>query len=222
MTVAGFYGKLAGRGDFVSRGLAQPLIQAWDAWLAGGIAASQAELGPRWLETYLVSPLWRFAVPAPLLGTEALIGVMMPSVDRVGRYFPLSILLPLPAGSDLAQIASGADDWFEQAEALLLSTLDEDAEFEVFEAAVSALGSPACVPAASWQALGNGLQHCPADLPGERLLALAGCALECSSLWWGRGSERVPAGILRCAGMPAASDFARCLLGGDAIAAQVG
>lgn len=213
MTAPGFYGKLAGRGDFVSRGLSQTLIKSWDDWLAAGIAASQAELGPRWLETYLVSPLWRFAVPAPLLGAEALIGVMMPSVDRVGRYFPLSILLPLPAGTDLSLIVGGADDWFERGEALLLSTLDEDAEFEVFENAVSAMGSPDCLPAADWESLGNGLQHCPAWMPAQRLQALASCALGRSSLWWGRGSERVPAGMLRCAGLPAASDFARCLLG---------
>ncbi|HLD66572.1 MAG TPA: type VI secretion system-associated protein TagF, partial [Pseudomonas sp.] len=67
MSGAGFYGKLAGRGDFVSRGLPQSFIEPWDAWLAAGLAASQAELGAGWLEAYLVSPLWRFAVAADLL-----------------------------------------------------------------------------------------------------------------------------------------------------------
>lgn len=222
MTTAGFYGKLAGRGDFVSRGLAQPLIQAWDQWLAAGIAASQAELGPNWLDSYLISPLWRFAVPAPLLGEQPVIGVMMPSVDRVGRYFPLSILLALPAGSDLAALVAAGDDWFERAEGLLLGTLEESAEFEAFEAAVAALGSPTCPLATAWTPLGNGLLHSADWQPSQRLAALAGLALGRHSLWWGRGSERVPAGMLRCAGLPAAGDFGRCLLGGAGAAGALG
>uniref|UniRef100_UPI0013C2CB68 type VI secretion system-associated protein TagF n=1 Tax=Pseudomonas viridiflava TaxID=33069 RepID=UPI0013C2CB68 len=50
-----------------------------------------------WLDAYLVSPLWRFAVPANLLGSQPVAGVMMPSIDRVGRYFPLTIACLLPA-----------------------------------------------------------------------------------------------------------------------------
>lgn len=40
---------------------------------------------------YLTSPVWRFAIAPGVLGPEGLGGVMMPSVDRVGRYFPLII-----------------------------------------------------------------------------------------------------------------------------------
>ena len=45
MSTAGFYGKLASRGDFVSRGLPQSFIAPWDSWLAAGLLASQASLG---------------------------------------------------------------------------------------------------------------------------------------------------------------------------------
>lgn len=88
MNSVGFYGKLAGRGDFVSRGLPNTFVEPWDAWLASGMRASQDELGAAWLDAYLTSPLWRFAIAPGLLGGEAVAGVVMPSIDRVGRYFP--------------------------------------------------------------------------------------------------------------------------------------
>jgi len=59
MTTLGFYGKLASRGDFVSRALPQSFIGPWDSWLAAGLLASQNSLGGDWLNAYLVSPLWR-------------------------------------------------------------------------------------------------------------------------------------------------------------------
>jgi type VI secretion system protein ImpM len=46
----GFYGKVASRGDFVSRGLPQSFIKPWDAWLAAGLLASQEQLGGQWLD----------------------------------------------------------------------------------------------------------------------------------------------------------------------------
>lgn len=95
MSAAGFYGKLAGRGDFIHRGLTPAFIEAWDRWLAAGMAESQAELGGAWLDAYLISPLWRFSIAPGLLVPEAVAGVMMPSIDRVGRYFPLTIAVAL-------------------------------------------------------------------------------------------------------------------------------
>src|ERR1700712_4294952 len=91
MTTLGFYGKLASRGDFVSLGLPQSFIQPWDTWLAAGLHVSQQQLGEDWLDAYLVSPLWRFVLAAGVCGPEAVVGVLMPSIDRVGRYFPLTV-----------------------------------------------------------------------------------------------------------------------------------
>eukprot|EP00659_Diplonema_papillatum_P010016 gene10016-15428_t len=48
----------------------------------------------------------------------------MPSVDRVGRYFPLTVAALLDHDTDPASIIGGPDAWFEQVEELLLSTLD--------------------------------------------------------------------------------------------------
>lgn len=212
MTGTGFYGKLAGRGDFIHRGLPSSFIEPWDAWLSAGIAASQVELGDAWLDAYLVSPLWRFAVSPGLLGSEAVTGVMMPSIDRVGRYFPLCIAHLLHPETDLASLVGGPDDWFEATEAILLSSLDAGADLDSFEAAVGALGAP---DYRYREPHGSGVaqRYFKAGNPAERAVALAQLGCEDVSLWWGKGSERVAAGLLRCAGLPQPQAFSIFLLG---------
>ncbi|TFY89034.1 type VI secretion system-associated protein TagF [Pseudomonas nabeulensis] len=205
MTTLGFYGKLASRGDFVSRGLPQSFIGPWDSWLAAGLLATQNRLGGEWLNAYLVSPLWRFVLAPGVCGPEAAVGVVMPSIDRVGRYFPLAVVALLDHDSNPASLVGGPDAWFEQAEALLLSTLDAGATFEGFNAGVDALGVPPSEPAVA------------ATEPLGRMNALAAQACVGASLWWGRGSERIPPGLSRCQGLPAADDFAQFLLGQEGV-----
>lgn len=94
--VAGWYGKLPFLGDFASRRLPETFIRRWDEWLQPGLAASRQAKGERWLDLYLTFPVWRFLVPAGLIGEGCWIGVLLPSVDRVGRCFPLTICESLP------------------------------------------------------------------------------------------------------------------------------
>jgi type VI secretion system protein ImpM len=211
MSTPGFYGKLASRGDFVSRGLPQSFIGPWDSWLAAGLLASQS-LGDRWLNAYLVSPLWRFMVAPGVCGPQAAVGVVMPSIDRVGRYFPLTVAVLLDHEADPASVIGGSDSWFEQVEQLLLSTLSVEASFEAFDAALETLGSPTCLPRTPSSRIA-GLQRFDATDPKARMIALAEQACEGASVWWGQGSERIAPGLLRCQGLPAAADFAQFLLG---------
>ncbi|QXH46440.1 type VI secretion system-associated protein TagF [Pseudomonas xanthosomatis] len=215
MNELGFYGKLACRGDFVSRGLPQTFIQPWDQWLAAGLQASQQGLGERWLEAYLVSPLWRFALAPGVCGPDAVVGVLMPSIDRVGRYFPLTVAQVLGAGESLASVVAGGDEWFEGVEQVLLATLEPDAAFESFEAALQPFRGARPLLQGPRNTFG-GLQRLDATSPEGRALALAECACEGMSLWWGRGSERIAPGLMRCAGLPRSADFAGFLLGSEA------
>ena len=70
MTV-GFFGKVPARGDFVRRALPADFVTPWDQWLQAGIAGAQELLGDAWLEVYLTSPVWRFALSARLAGESA-------------------------------------------------------------------------------------------------------------------------------------------------------
>ena len=115
-----------------------------------------------------------------------------------------------------ASLVGGPDTWFEQAEELLLSTLDSGASFESFNAGLDQLG----VPTLELRAVDSrfaGLQRVSATEPHSRMTALAEQACEGASLWWGRGSQRISPGLLRCQGLPAAGDFAQFLLGQEGV-----
>jgi type VI secretion system protein ImpM len=126
---AGLFGKLPARGDFVRNGLPGSFVAPWDAWLQAGLAASHVRLGEDWLPAWLQAPVWRFALAPGVCGPDAAIGVMLPSVDRVGRYFPLTLAALFPPDSATAT----PDDiaaWLDTAEAAGLAALERDATQE--------------------------------------------------------------------------------------------
>ena len=107
---------------------------AWDPWLQECLAATRTALGDSWLDIYLTSPAWRFGCAAGALGPSPVVGVMVPSVDRVGRYFHLALVAELPADTDLVAAATKAVTFFEAAEELAIETLAaEPVDFDGFD-----------------------------------------------------------------------------------------
>jgi type VI secretion system protein ImpM len=216
LPAAGCYGKLPALGDFVSRRLPRSFVQPWDAWLQRALAASRAQLGADWLETWLASPFWRFALAPGVCGPEAWMGVLMPSADRVGRPFPFTVALPRPAAPLACRRALHARSWFDAVERLMLAALHPDHEPARLDADLLALPPPE-EPAAYD---GRRAWHIP--LPaGVRTLAGFGAALDglaqagCDphSAWITTGSDDVPASLLVCAGLPPEDGFASLLDG---------
>lgn len=93
----GWYGKVAHLGDFVRSGLSGEFVRAWDDWLQRVLVTAERTLQERWHACYMTAPIWRFAMSPGICGPNAAGGVMMPSVDRVGRKFPLCLAMELPA-----------------------------------------------------------------------------------------------------------------------------
>ncbi len=114
----GFFGKLPARGDFVSRRLRRDFLDPWDRWLQTAMATSREQLRENWLSRYLTSPLWRFALSPGVCGEQAYTGVLMPSVDRVGRYYPMAIALALETAPDPLGLIQ--TNWFEETERVAL------------------------------------------------------------------------------------------------------
>lgn len=136
----GIYGKLPSHGDFLRRRVPDEFIGVWDAWLQASIAASRVALGTEWLNLYLTSPAWRFYCAAGVCGDDSYAGVMAPSVDRVGRYFPLTIVWRVPDDITPFTVARCADHWFDAVERLLVETLSADqVDFNAFDARLAAI-----------------------------------------------------------------------------------
>lgn len=128
--IAGFYGKLPARGDFVRGALPRDFTDRWDAWLAPAIAGSRERMGEDWLPAFLEAPVWRFALSAGLCGGRAALGLMLPSVDRAGRYFPLTFAALYDDG-----IAPDDDPlWLDGCEAAGRAALEQDAGPELLGA----------------------------------------------------------------------------------------
>lgn len=212
-----YYGKLPAKGDFVTRRFSRAFIKGWDDWLQDAILSSREAIGSQWLEVYLTSPIWRFALEAGCCGPLAVAGVLMPSVDKVGRYFPLTIGLELPAPVDLTGLASGARGWYQAVEDLALATLGTEFPLEALDRPIPLaidVTSPSLIDDRGEVPL-IGCQHIALDpstglveLGEPQRLALAG-----KTLWWTLGSQRVASCLLVCPSLPPPSSFASMLDG---------
>jgi type VI secretion system protein ImpM len=118
----GFYGKLPARGDFVRVGLPRDFIDPWDAWLQSALAGSRTLMGEAWLPAFLEAPVWRFSLPAGMCGHQAALGLILPSVDQAGRYFPLAFAALDPQRID----AVASESWLGACEAAGLASLEQD------------------------------------------------------------------------------------------------
>lgn len=92
--MAGFgaFGKMPALGDFFRLGVAQEFVTPWDAFLQASLLMAKSRLGERFEDCYMSAPIWRFALPPGVAGNQGVLGVLMPSIDRVGRQFPLTLL----------------------------------------------------------------------------------------------------------------------------------
>ena len=61
---------------------------------------------------------WRFVCAAGACGPEPVIGLMVPSVDRVGRYFPLTLVVNLPPDVNPIAAIDASAAFFDRATAI--------------------------------------------------------------------------------------------------------
>jgi type VI secretion system protein ImpM len=188
----GWFGKLSCLGDFASRRLTPEWLSGCDDWLSRCISYSQAQLGAQWLPTYLAAPVWRFAWGPNVADEQWWFGILMPSCDSVGRYFPLVLAQPRAMPPDDRFAFAHLELWWSQLAQAALATLADAASVERFEAALleappwpavraNSLRSQAVPGARRWQlpagvGLGELAQALAAESLHERLLG--------QTLWW--------------------------------------
>ena len=147
----GWHGKLPSLGDFASRRLAPGFLATWDTWLASGLQQLRQRDPAGWLAAYLANPTRRFLLMPGVLpgaaGQQAWAGVLMPSVDRVGRYFPFTIAQPLPLPASTEQMQS-LWFWLGRLDELAADALQDDWTVDRLEAELARMAGPGLAPLA--------------------------------------------------------------------------
>ncbi|NYT86486.1 type VI secretion system-associated protein TagF [Pollutimonas harenae] len=129
----GWYGKMPANGDFVHRRLSRELMQWWDKWLQMGVAGMRQRDAASIEAAYQDAPLWNFAIPAGLGSGAVQLGCMGPSRDRVGRCYPLAIVLSVPEQDFGPAVLTGASGFYRQLGISLLAALRHGCNPEQFD-----------------------------------------------------------------------------------------
>lgn len=222
-SICGVFGKLPNYGDFLSRDLPSQYTDIWDAWLQNYVSGSQEQLGEHWLDIYLTSPIWRFTFSPGVIDDQIWLGLMIPSVDRVGRYFPFSVVCSLQTHFPVTTVHEQAHDWFEAVETILFDALEGQLQLDELLDHINAL--PLIINA-SYQTQASphspmgtvtrsASSTCNANELYPLLLDTTLKQLHTSySLWSTAGSQYVEPCMFACKAMPATSGIA-AMLDGD-------
>lgn len=186
--IAGFYGKIPARGDFVGAGLPARFVDPWHRWMQRMLSAARAALDDAWLPAWLEAPIWQFAFTSGVCGPDPAIGLWMPSVDRVGRHFPLAVAMLAPQG-EAADLLRQQGPFLAAAERAGLDALERDIGPDEITAQLAAAAphEPGAVTVD------------PLHLP------------ENGALWWTAGAPRVPATAVVTSALPDETAFVAML-----------
>ncbi len=220
------FGKLQTRRDFVAVDMPRALLTAWEQWMQNSVAASREQLKTRWIDAFLMAPIWRFWLGSDIIGSAAM-GAFMPSVDGVGRYFPLAVFAVADEGMTLEPPEISAQDaWFDAVERFLLWTLDER-DHDAVLAGLADLPAPAsrrinaAWPDVEFAAQGV-LRVAAQDRSFEKCFELGrgadpDRAYSSSTFWWTAGGEDFPSCALAARRMPSPFAFVGMMTGDFAV-----
>lgn len=126
----GFTGKVPVNADYVTRFLPPVFTDFWDRWVDEGLQGSKKCLGEEWQSAFLVAPVWHISILPGILGPTGWLGVMIPSVDQSGRYYPF--LVASSFSSDQHHLP-GSQLILERVEEIAIAALDEGISLQALE-----------------------------------------------------------------------------------------
>jgi type VI secretion system protein ImpM len=204
----GYFGKMPKAGDFVSRNVDSAVKDGFDRWLQESLNESRSQMKEAWLGAFLTAPIWRFLLFGQFGDSRTVLGVMIPSVDKVGRYFPLAVLIELTEFEITENTIAICDAMLHEFEELLLSALSEDIDQDFFEYQIG-LAARKYVDKRV-EPHGNSAENRFQGTEGleqklGELHSLGG------SVWWTEGSDSRQADLLLFRALPGSSVYASFL-----------
>lgn len=214
----GAFGKLPALGDFLRMDLPQGFIDPWDRWLQEGLVTAKAALDDRWQDCYFSAPIWRFNLSAGLLGAAPVMGVMMSSVDRVGRQFPLTLAAQMPDDNSALLDHFLSVPTFEALDDIALAALEDSMTRDNLRDLLGAVTAPARPSNLSIRRAQGGMVvtgAAPGTLVPELAAGLTAGSFRKPSIWSAVDEHGMR--MMVCEGLPAGGQ----LLGLFDMAAQV-
>jgi type VI secretion system protein ImpM len=92
----GWFGKIPSLGDFATRRLPRTFVDPWDEWLSAELSEARFVLADTWPAIYAQAPIACFSLGLGTVDDHTWHGILVPSFDRVGRQFPLTIAVGRP------------------------------------------------------------------------------------------------------------------------------
>jgi type VI secretion system protein ImpM len=216
------FGKLGAKRDFIAVATPRRFLETWEPWVQACMSASRHQLGDQWQNSFLTAPVWRFWLGADISGATVA-GAIMPSVDGVGRYYPLTLLAVADASCSIPPPDLNAQDsWFAAAEEFLLSTLDQTRSFEDITTDLEAMAGPLMESTitSSTEILAIGETMVGAVTAGktfrDSLVMLRRSnhwSSAAASFWWTEGGGNFPPMALCSRGMPDPFRYSNMLTG---------
>lgn len=229
LTHLGVYGKIPAHGDFVNQNLPRHFLDSWDHWMQQSVLASQESLGEAWLEHFLISPVWRFVLPVNAIDGQVWAGIILPSVDKVGRYYPLTLVSPISASVGICEFLTKAKPWFASLESAAMTMLENGLDVDgLMNELETRLVTPEleglhidklnpqrrfqhAIPLNSFvQSAEDNVMHSVMPQLCDALLRTQNLDL---SLWWTEGGEHVEAAMLLADKLPRATSYTAMLNG---------
>ena len=220
----GYFGKLPTFGDFIHQHLPQDFANHWHEWLQRAMAEARESLAEDFLTYYLNCPAWKFLLAPGVCGAQAVAGLTIPSVDKVGRYFNFTLATVLPEGVDVCAYALNNREGFKALEELALDVLEHDLGKADIETRVRDItGVFSMIPAArhrfdfATDHLLVSQDHVRpfADQSGALLSHLLTRELQDFSVWWYGMVGQTRSQLMVCSGMPGAEAFRQFLTLGE-------
>lgn len=219
----GIFGKLPAHGDFIERNLPRSFTTPLDDWLQRCLASSRELIGANWLDYYLTSPIWRFVLSPGTVDSNTWAGILLPSVDSVGRYFPLTFAQQIPGNSNPYLVQLQNSEWFSAIESVAISCLQEALAADESLTRLNNIAAPLITEIdTSVEVTANGFlsSHNSNSIDANYAALLNSWQKSASnnnseshSLWWNTPSSNRPSSLLNCRGLPNSQQYASMING---------